>query len=54
MRRARKNRRAEGIRRLGETTTTKRERDVAMLKLGPDRANPGPLRSGANAAKSYA
>jgi glyoxylase-like metal-dependent hydrolase (beta-lactamase superfamily II) len=37
--------------RLDEATTTARELYDAMLKLYPDRANPGSLWSGANAAK---
>jgi hypothetical protein len=37
-----------------EATTTARELYDAMLKLYPDRANPGSLWSGANAAKKQA
>jgi len=40
--------------RLDEATTTARELYDAMLKLYPDRANPGSLWSGANAAKKQA
>ncbi|MGB7012537.1 MAG: MBL fold metallo-hydrolase [Pseudolabrys sp.] len=40
--------------RLDEATTTARELYDAMLKLHPDRANPGSLWSGANAAKKQA
>jgi glyoxylase-like metal-dependent hydrolase (beta-lactamase superfamily II) len=40
--------------RLDETTTTAHELYDAMLKLHPDRANPGSLWSGANAAKKRA
>lgn len=40
--------------RLDETTTTARELYDAMLKLYPDRANPGSLWSGAHAAKKRA
>jgi glyoxylase-like metal-dependent hydrolase (beta-lactamase superfamily II) len=40
--------------RLDEATTTARELYDAMLKLHPDRANPGSLWSGANAAKKHA
>ena len=40
--------------RLDEATTTARELYDAMLKLYPDRANPGSLWSGANAAKNRA
>jgi glyoxylase-like metal-dependent hydrolase (beta-lactamase superfamily II) len=40
--------------RLDEATTTARQLYDAMLKLYPDRANPGSLWSGANAAKKQA
>ena len=40
--------------RLDEATTTARQLHDAMLKLYPDRANPGSLWSGANAAKKQA
>jgi glyoxylase-like metal-dependent hydrolase (beta-lactamase superfamily II) len=40
--------------RLDEATTTARELYDAMLRLYPDRANPGSLWSGANAAKKQA
>ena len=40
--------------RLDETTTTALELYRAMLELYPDRANPGSLWSGANAAKKHA
>lgn len=40
--------------RLDETTTTALELYRAMLELYPDRANPGSLWSGANAAKQHA
>src|SRR4030088_368346 len=40
--------------RLDNATTTARELYDAMLKLYPDRANPGSLWSGANAAKKQA
>jgi glyoxylase-like metal-dependent hydrolase (beta-lactamase superfamily II) len=40
--------------RLDEATTTARELYDAMLKLYPDRANPGSLWGGANAAKKQA
>jgi glyoxylase-like metal-dependent hydrolase (beta-lactamase superfamily II) len=40
--------------RLDEATTTARELYDAMLKLYPDRANPGSLWSGANTAKKQA
>jgi glyoxylase-like metal-dependent hydrolase (beta-lactamase superfamily II) len=40
--------------RLDDATTTARELYDAMLKLYPDRANPGSLWSGANAAKKQA
>jgi hypothetical protein len=40
--------------RLDQTTTTALELYEAMLELYPDRANPGSLWSGANAAKKDA
>jgi hypothetical protein len=41
----------EDFNRLDETTKTAAELYQAMLELHPDRANPGSLWSGANAAK---